>query len=93
MAPGIPDVLPVPVCAPDAAPDVLRPASIVVEAPCTEFDAALLEEGVFVVGWGMNPAAVTFPFAIIGGRLREEDTQLSADCCTFFSAAQYRGDV
>jgi hypothetical protein len=62
-----------------------------VEALCTEFDAALLEEGVFVVGRGVNPAAVTFPFAIIGDRLREEDTRLSADGGTFFSAAQHRG--
>jgi len=44
---------------PDDALDVSRLASVVVEAPCSRFDAALAEEGVFVVGWGICPLAVT----------------------------------
>jgi hypothetical protein len=61
-----------------------------VEALCPEFDAVSVEEGAFVVGWGRRPVAVTFP--IIVGHLQKEDTRLSADCWTFFSAARQRGE-
>jgi hypothetical protein len=90
VAPETPDVLPVAGFVPDAVPDVSLLASVVVEVPCAEFDAALLEEGVFVVGRGTSPVVVTFPFTIIVGYLKGEDTRISADCCTFFSAARIR---